>query len=209
MRMRKKGYREEVLKQRSDVLVTKPELLKGQWKSSMNCEILHLELGSGKGDFWSLMAKRYPLEGWIGVEKNLDVAAIALRKVNKPAAANCRFIALSAEYLDDWFVPGEIDVLHLNFSDPWPKNAHAKRRLTHPFYLAVYKRLLKAEGKILFKTDNKDLMDYSLVSLADNDFNLVFYDAAYKRVNEEIVSEYEARFEALGLPIFHAIWQVK
>ena len=129
MRMRKLPWAQEYL-ETADVVVKQPEKLKGHWSDVVSGEKLHLEIGCGKGDYWNLMAQKYPQDGWIAVEKNVSVAGIAVRKFDtmENKLSHMRFIWGDATVLTDWFAEDEIDVIHLNFSDPWPKKrAHKKK----------------------------------------------------------------------------------
>lgn len=127
MRMRKLPWAEEYL-QDAEVVIKDPSQLKGRWRTLVHGEKLHLEIGCGKGDYWNQMAKRYPQDGWIAIEKNVSVAGIAVRKFDQQEGdlSHMRFIWGDAQSLEEWFDRGEIDVIHLNFSDPWPKNAHIR-----------------------------------------------------------------------------------
>ena len=119
MRMRKLPWAEEYL-QDAEVVIKDPSQLKGRWRTLVHGEKLHLEIGCGKGDYWNQMAKRYPQDGWIAIEKNVSVAGIAVRKFDQQEGdlSHMRFIWGDAQSLEEWFDRGEIDVIHLNFSDP-------------------------------------------------------------------------------------------
>ncbi len=210
MRIRRKVYREQVLSERSDLLVDDPTIYQGNWKKLLNCDNLHVEIGSGKGEYWRQMAKQYPTSGWVGIERNLNIAAIALNKTEVGSLDNARFIANNAQALETWFANDEIDCLHLNFSDPWPKRAHEKRRLTYSSFLDVYRKLLSKDGLIIMKTDNQGLMEFSLNSLKENGYKLLENSSDFRAVShdEDAITEYEAKFMALGQPIYRAIWQV-
>ena len=210
MRMRRKAYREAVLSDRKDVLIENPELYKGKWKTLLKAEKLHVEIGSGKGDYWFRMAQLYPKDGWLAIERNLDVSAIALKKLPKPMLENARFIALDGRDLRLWFAEEEIDALHLNFVDPWPKRAHMNRRLTHPDFLVIYRSLLSKTGLIIMKSDNKDLMDYSRTTLQQYDFITKESSDDYRQKDksEDAISEYEQKFISLKQPIYRTVWQV-
>lgn len=210
MRMRKKAYRDQILNERIDLLIKNPELYQGQWRELLSCKKLHVEIGSGKGDYWRTMAKMDANIGWVGIEQNLNIAAIALKNTVEHSMNNGRFIAENAQNIALWFATNEIDAIHLNFSDPWPKIAHQKRRLTHYNFLVIYQQLLAKHGRIILKTDNKDLMDFSLISLADFGFTLIEYQEDFRKDEhkEEAISEYERRFMEMGIATHHAIWQV-
>ena len=208
--MRRKAYREAVLADRKDVLIENPELYKSKWKTLLKADKLHVEIGSGKGDYWFKMAELYPQDGWLAIERNLDVTAIALKKLPEVMLPNARFIALDGKDLRLWFAEAEIDVLHLNFVDPWPKNAHAGRRLTHPDFLAIYRRVLNKDGLVIMKSDNKELMEYSRLCLRQCDFTVLASSDDYRQSAhaEDVISEYEQKFCDLGQPIYRTVWQV-
>ena len=210
MRMRRKPYRDEILAIRKDVLIANPELYKGRWQTLLKSEKLHVEIGSGKGDYWYKMAQLYPEDGWLAIEKNLDVTAVALKKLPQPMLANARLIAQDGRDLRLWFAEEEIAVLHLNFIDPWPKRAHVARRLTHPDFLTVYRCLLSESGLIIMKSDNKELIEYSRMTLRQNDFKVIESSDDYRQSvhDEDVISEYEEKFIGLGQPIYRTVWQV-
>ena len=209
MRMRKKKWTAPYLETREDVMVFHPEEYKGNWRDVVKGNVLHVEIGSGKGDYWLGMSKLYPEEAWVGVEKVVDVAGIAVRKSEGQVSENMKFVNQDAEDLTLWFAPKEIDVIHLNFSDPWPKKRNAKRRLTHAGFLARYEEVLSDDGKIVMKTDNSGLFEYSLVSFAQYGFILDEVSVDFRRVEhpEDVITEYERNFMDKGQPIYRAIWK--
>lgn len=192
------------------VYVENPEIYKGKWKELLNCEEIHLEIGSGKGDYWNQMSHKYPNTGWIGIERNTSVAATALKKVEDEQLSNRRFICQDAKDLKLWFEDHELNVIHLNFSDPWPKKRNMKRRLSHSSFLDIYRQLLSEDGKIIMKTDNTQLFEYSLIEFQNNGFTLeeVYLDFRKEEHDEDAISEYEAKFMKLGHPIYRGIWRI-
>ena len=144
MRMRRLPWAEEYLNQ-SEIVIKDPAKMKGRWRQLVKGEKLHLEIGCGKGDYWNLMAQKEEQDGWIAIERNVSVAGIAVRKFdamhNDPA--RMRFIWGDAEKVDEWFGEGEIDIIHLNFSDPWPKRRAHKKRLSSQAFIARYEKILK------------------------------------------------------------------
>lgn len=187
-----------------------PEINKGKWKEILKRDRLHVEIGTGKGDYWIKMSELYPDEAWIGMEKQESVAALALRKANE-SKENRAYIYRDAQYIDEFFENGEIDVIHLNFSDPWPKNRNSKRRLTNNRFLDKYHDLLSDNGLIIMKSDNKDLFAYSLVEIGKHNFILEECDLDFRRVShdEDVMSEYETKFVNDGNVIYRAIWRKK
>lgn len=207
MRMRKKKWAEPYLEEHRDLALADPQEYKGTWHEFLQCETLHVELGMGKGDYLIEMAHMYPEEGWVGVEKDRSAAATALRKAVEEEQAdwhNKRMIPGNAEDLENWFAEGEIDVLHLNFSDPWPKKYTHKRRLSSERFLTMYKRLLSEKGILQMKTDNKDLFEDSVLYFLQNGFTAIDFSVDYRRNEhpEDAITEYERRFLDLGQPIY-------
>lgn len=211
MRMRKLPWAEEFLEEQ-EVVVKHPEKIKSLWKKYLKTSTLHLEIGSGKGDYWVKMGQLYPDAGWIGVEKNRNVAALAVRKHTKEVkpSTHTAFIAQDAEVLESWFALEEIDVIHLNFSDPWPKKRAHKKRLSNIKFIEQYKKILKSDGEIQMKTDNKDLFEYSILQFQQADLYLHEFSVDFRRNAhpEDVISEYENRFISLGQPIYRAVWKL-
>lgn len=181
--------------------------LKGNWSKVFgNDQPLYVELGTGKGDFLSEVACRYPHINFVGVEKVPEIVYAALNKIQRAKHGNTRLMLVDVENLLFYFQPGEIQRIHLNFSDPWPKKRHEKRRLTHPRFLKVYQELLVPSGQIHLKTDNRDFFEYSLDTLAQGGFSLQRITYNLHREDEglvggNIMTEYEKRFASLGQPI--------
>ena len=208
MRMRKKSWAEPFLTEHDDVVIASPQSLKGQWKTKLNKNTLHVEIGSGKGDYFTLMSKQYPDSGWVGIEKNNNMAAIAAKKAVESKQDNVLLIAQDAENISEWFEDGEVDVIHLNFSDPWPKAGYKKRRLSHRRFLEVYEKLLCEQGQIIMKTDNRKLFEFSLLEFAQCSFILsdVSVDFRAEEHPEDVMTEYERKFMELNQPIYRAVW---
>ncbi len=210
MRMRKLKWADPFLAEQA-VIVRDPKAMQGQWRTLTKQAELRVEIGSGKGDYWIKMSEQYPQIGWIGVEKNVNVAAIALRKVEHDEHLNRRFIVDDAEQIDQWFAPGEVDAIHLNFSDPWPKKRASKRRLSHSSFLKRYETILKKDGKIIMKTDNSKLFEFSILEFQANDWELEEFSVDFRREEhpEDAITEYETRFMNLNQPIYRAVWHKK
>lgn len=211
MRMRKKKWAEPWIAEHADYIYTNPTEYAGKWRVLLgSCKALHVELGTGKGDYLNHMAKMYPEEGWVGIEKDVSVAAVAARKAVEEVPCdlhNRRMIYGHAEDLQNWFRSGEIDVIHLNFSDPWPKKYTHKRRLSSAGFLDMYARLLAPDGRIQMKTDNKDLFEDSVLCFLQNGYTLEYFSVDYRRKEhpEDAITEYEQKFMDLGQPIY-AVW---
>ena len=208
MRMRKKSWAEPFLAEHEEVVVASPASMKGHWRARLNKDNLHLEIGCGKGDYFTHMAAMYPESGWIGIEKNINVAAIAAKKLVDSNNINQLLIAMDAEKIDEWFDHGEVDVIHLNFSDPWPKAGYKKRRLSHRRFIEVYENLLSDKGQIIMKTDNRKLFEFSLLEFAQCNFILtdVSVDFRAEEHPEDVMTEYETKFVELNQPIYRAVW---
>lgn len=207
MRMRRKKWARPYVLERTDVVVYNPESLRGRWREVLGTDRIHLEIGAGKGAYWLQMAQMYPLEGWIAMERSVDAAAMGLKKLEK-APGNMKMILADAAVLDQWFADGEVDVIHLNFPDPWPKKHHEKRRLTSPKFREEYQRILKDGGRVILRTDQKGLYEFSLESMSPC-FQLVEKDEDFRKSGhpEEAVTEYEAQFMKEGMPIYRVVWK--
>ncbi len=208
MRLRNiRGSREIVAA--NEYVVQEPERWKGNWKNLFgNDHPLHIEIGMGKGRFIMEMAAKNPQINYIGIEKYSSVLLRALEKVKETELTNLYFIRFDAEYLNTIFDSDEIDRIYLNFSDPWPKDRHAKRRLTSKEFLARYDQCLKKEGEVNFKTDNRPLFDFSVeeAGIAGWQLREVTYDLHHSEYAEgNIMTEYEERFSAMGNPIHRLV----
>lgn len=200
MRMRKKKNRDQRLEACIDWLITSPEELR-ELKEKFPIEI---EIGCGKGGFITQMAQKYPEKTFIAVEVMTDAIITALEKCKELDIKNVYFINCDAMKLPEYFLENEVSVIYLNFSDPWPKAKHAKRRLTYKTFLECYKKFLCKDGKIEFKTDNRPLFDFSVEHMAENGWRLtdICYDLHNSEYNaENIRTEYENNFSAKGFPI--------
>ena len=182
---------------------------KGHWNEIFEKEQpLYIEIGMGKGQFILEMARRNPDKNFIGIEKYSSVLVRALEKCEEFSGNNLRFIRMDAETITDVFDIHEISGIYLNFYDPWPKDRHAKRRLTYRDYWNRYNEILKPEGKVIFKTDNRPLFDFSLEEAAAAEWTLesVSYDLHHSPEAEgNVMTEYEAKFSSLGHPIHRLV----
>lgn len=205
MRVRRKKHCAERMENCSDIWIKEPEKLKGKWSEVFgNDNPIHVEIGCGKGGFTSGMAKMYPDVNFAAVEVVEDIIVMAMEKAKENELKNILFTNMDAANITDVFEKGEIDRIYLNFSDPWKKSRQAKRRLTHKNFLDKYKQVLKPGGFIWFKTDNKQLFEFSLNSFAAEDFKMqnVTFDLHNSKFEGNIMTEYEQRFAALGQPIY-------
>ena len=164
---------------------------------------LHVEIGVGKGDFLTELATRNPNVNYVGLEAQQGVLYFAARKAAARQLSNVRLLVFDATHLTELFAPAEVDRIYLNFSDPWPKKRHAKRRLTSELFLERYRAVLKADGELHFKTDNMGLFDYSLETMAAEGWQLsrVTHDLHALGETDNIMTEYERKFSARGAKI--------
>ncbi len=204
MRLRNvKGARERIAT--DEYTVKEPETYKGKWNEFFENENpIHIEIGMGKGQFIMELARRNPKINYIGIEKFSSVLVRALQKMEQEEIENLIFIRMDAEEIENVFEKEEVAQIYLNFSDPWPKDRHAKRRLTSTRFLARYENILKKDGKVIFKTDNRELFDFSLEQVKEADWVLENY--TYDLHNSEytegnIMTEYEEKFSKEGKAI--------
>ena len=206
MRMRRKKNLVPRMERCAAYQVKEPEAMRGRWKDLYpQAEEIWVEIGCGKGSFTAETARQNPQALLIAVERVADAMVMAMEKAQALELKNVFFICADAARLGDIFAPGETDRIFLNFSDPWPKDRHAKRRLTSTHFLAMYEELLSDGGQVEFKTDNRSLFDFSLAELELKGWELLActYDLhADPALNEgNIMTEYEQRFSEEGVPI--------
>lgn len=209
MRLRNiKGADEAV--SNSSYCIQNPMDQKGNWQSLFLKPLpIHIEIGMGKGQFIMELARQNLDINYIGIERYTSVLYRALQKMEQDPLSNLKFICMDAKNLPEIFASGEIDKIYLNFSDPWPKDRHAKRRLTSGAFLSLYHAVLKPEGSIEFKTDNQNLFDYSLEEISYNGWKI---DACTRNLHQDpvmmkhnIMTEYEEKFSSRGNPIYKLI----
>ena len=201
--MRKKPNLIPRMERCAGVQIKNPEEYKGKWRSIMpESEKLSLELGCGKGRFTAGTAGANPEALFVAVEKVKDAMVVAMERVCGEELKNVRFIDMDAMHLREIFENGEVSRIYINFCDPWPGNKHAKRRLTAPGFLEIYKDILAPGGEIHFKTDNQPLFEYSLETFEQNGFEL---SEVTRNLHENgpvgIMTDYEEKFYSQGLPI--------
>ena len=203
MRLRKVKNALEML-EKSSYYIQNPFENKGHWQNVFpNKQPIHLEIGMGKGQFLIEMAKKYPEINFIGIEKYDSVLVRAIEKVQKEEIPNLFFLCVDAKEISNVFAK-EITTLYLNFSDPWPKTRHAKRRLTSPDFLNVYDNIFVNKKEIIQKTDNPLLFTYSLEELSKHGYVLekISLDLAKEKI-ANVKTEYEEKFTELGYPIYY------
>lgn len=220
MRIRHIKGAEEYIEQ-SPFVINEPQSFQSRWKEAVfgNQNPLYLEVGMGMGQFIRTHAQQHPEYNYIGFEINSTVLYKALRRYlelreragqpAEPEASNLRFIRQDARFLAEDFGPGEVDRIYLNFSDPWPKDKNANKRLTSPVFMKLYDKILRPDGIIEFKTDNEGLFDYSLESIPECGWELAAVtrdlhgDPELSKGN--IMTEYEEKFSKKGNPIYKLI----
>ena len=190
----------------SEYVVQEPTEYKGRWKDLFeNKGEIHVEVGMGKGKFLNEMARRNPHINYIGIEMYSSVLLRALQKMELDPLPNLKFLCIDARILPDVFEKGEVDHIYLNFSDPWPKDRHAKRRLPSRQFLERFDQILRADGRISFKTDNRDLFDFAVEELEPAGWKaeVITYDLHADEVLCEgnVMTEYEEKFSSKGNPI--------
>lgn len=201
----------------SPYVIQKPDEMKGRWKDLFgNDHPVHIEIGMGKGKFITTLAKQNPGINYVGIERYSSVllrAVEALQREDGPeirSVGNLYFMCIDAADIADYFAPGEVDRIYLNFSDPWPKARHAKRRLTSREFFERYTHVLKPGGLVEFKTDNRALFDFSLEELGEMD-GWELLDHTYDLHHEpkmnagNVMTEYEEKFSGRGNPIHKLI----
>ena len=179
----------------------------GKWREIFGNENpVHIEIGTGKGRFLMTLAGQNPGINYVGIEKYSSVLLRALQKMEETPLSNVRFIRMEAEHILRYFEKGEVEKIYLNFSDPWPKERHAKRRLMSREFLDRYRVLLKKDGLLEFKTDNRDLFDFGVEETEPARWEILAI--TYDLHNDEkmnpgnIMTEYEERFSSKGNPIY-------
>lgn len=208
MRPRNKPWADDFLAENQQIVELNPFENKGNWSAVFgNDHPIHIEIGSGKGQFITGMAEKFPKVNFIGIELNKSVIVDAVEKIAEANLSNVKMINENAKDLRELFKEKEAETLYLNFSDPWPKTRHAKRRLTFHTFLSQYQSILKGNGEIILKTDNKGLFEYSLVSFSQYGMKLkeVTLDLHQLEDPGNVTTEYEEKFAAKGQPIYRCI----
>lgn len=202
-----KGAKEKI--EASDYIVLEPKKYIGSWQTVFgNDHKIHIEIGMGKGKFIIENARRYPDINFIGIEKFDSVIVRAIEKLEQRGEAlpNLKLIRMDALEIAEVF-QNEIDTIYLNFSDPWPKKRHQNRRLSSPIFLKKYDSLFQNDKKIIMKTDNRHLFEYSVVSIANYGYQLeeLSFDLYQDNVKDNIPTEYEERFANKGFNIYRMV----
>lgn len=203
MRMRKKPNLIPRMERCARVWITDPEKYQGHWRELMpEAKALHVELGCGKGRFTAETAANMPDTLFIAVERVPDAMVIAMERVCAQELHNVFFVDGDVAQVTSFFASSEVDRIYINFCDPWPGSRHAKRRLTHPNFLQLYRQVLTEKGEIHFKTDNRDLFEWSLLQFPQASFSL---QAVTRNLHANgicgVMTDYEEKFHQLGMPI--------
>lgn len=204
MRLRHIPGAEETIAE-SPCVIQEPQKNRGIWNRVFgNDHPIHIEVGMGKGKFLMELASLHPEINYIGIERYSTVMLKAIQKLEQLELPNIYFMCIDALILADIFEPGEVGRIYLNFSDPWPKDRHAKRRLTSPRFMEVYDNILSKEGTVEFKTDNRGLFDYSLESIPAAGWKITAhtFDLHHSEMAEgNVMTEYETKFSGEGKAI--------
>lgn len=201
MRLRKKWWARPEM-EASQLVITKPQDLKGKWNEEFkNSNPIYLELGCGRGQFISTRAQQNPQINFVGVDLKDEVLIYALKKVEEAEVSNARLIPMNISWISDVFQKNEVDRIYINFCNPWPKERHNKRRLTHTKFLSQYKNFIKPGSEIWFKTDDTELFEDSINYFKESGFDIIYltYDLHESDFNHNVVTEYEQKFTSLGM----------
>ena len=209
MRLRNRPEAEAFLREHPEYVILEPQKYNGQFSSLFPVkQPLRIEIGMGKGDFMIGMAQKYPEINFIGIEKYDSVLYVALKKILKQTPLpNLKVMCWDATHIQDVFSEGEVDRIYLNFSDPWPKKRHYTRRLTYHDFLVQYQLILKEQGGLELKTDNRTLFEFSLLEM--NRFPMTFDDISLDlhhsiQMEDNVMTEYERKFSPNG-PIYRLV----
>ncbi|AIC95334.1 tRNA (guanosine(46)-N7)-methyltransferase TrmB [Shouchella lehensis] len=205
MRLRHKPWAREELSKRPAIVVQDPTTQKGNWNDLFNNDNpIYVEVGTGKGQFLTKMGMAHPGINFIGVERYESVLLTAMENVEQAGLMNVKLLSEDVGDIEEFFGESEVERVFINFTDPWPKTRHAKRRLTHPYYLEKYRRMLTNNGEIHFKTDNQGLFEYSLHSMSSYGmaFKNVSLDLHKSNMEGNMMTEYEEKFSAKGDRIY-------
>ena len=204
MRQRNVKNKKEIIA-KSKYIILEPEQYKGKWHEVFkNNNPIYIEIGMGKGDFIKENARRYPYINFIGIEKFDSIIALAIKKIEQEDLPNLKLIRMDASDITNVF-DKEIAKLFLNFSDPWPKPRHEKRRLTSSEFLMKYEKIFAQSNIIEMKTDNRSLFEYSIVSFNKNNYKIeeISLDLHSDNKENNIMSEYEKKFSEQNNLIYY------
>lgn len=194
MRTKYKPWAKPYLEEHNEVQVTEEVL--------STLDNLYLEIGSGKGQFLVEMSKKNPSRNYLGIERNVTCAGFTAKKLVEEEISNAKLLYMDAEKALSIMKEKSVNIIYLNFSDPWPKTRHHKRRLTSDRFTSLYKRVLKDDGVIIQKTDNLELFDFSIETFLEAGFKIIEEDRNYMLDDEDVLTEYEEDFRSKNLPIY-------
>jgi tRNA (guanine-N7-)-methyltransferase len=207
MRLRNKPWAREKINAYPQYIISQPEGAKGRWNEIFgNDNPIHIEVGTGKGQFVTGMAKQNPHINYIGIEMYESVIITALDRLIEADLPNLKLLDVDGAELINYFEKGEVSRVYLNFSDPWPKTRHAKRRLMYKTFLSLYESIMPDEGEVHFKTDNQGLFEFSLKSFSEYGMLLTFVSLDLHNSGYEgnVMTEYEEKFSAKGQRIYRS-----
>jgi len=205
MRLRNKPWAQDKLDAHPEYVPQEAEQFRGKWQTRFEkAQPLHIEVGSGKGRFIVEMAKAHPEINYISIEIQTSVIVSVLELQLEAQLPNLQILHADGRNLNQYFEPGEVSRIYLNFSDPWPKKRHEKRRLTSANFIKQYEEILVADGEIHFKTDNQGLFEYTLYSFSQYGIKLkqVWLDLHHSDFEGNIMTEYEEKFSSKGNRIY-------
>lgn len=205
MRLRNKPWASKMIVDNPQIVEPDPKSRRGNWKEVFgNDNPIHVEVGTGKGKFVTRTAEAHPEWNVIGIEKYDSVIITGVERLQEKPQENVKLIKQDVQELTEFFAPNEINRLYINFTDPWPKNRHEKRRLTYESFLKMYDEILNDNGEIHMKTDNQGLFEYSLESFSRFGFKLknISLDLHRSGIQGNIMTEYEERYNQRGIKIY-------
>ncbi|MDF0010367.1 tRNA (guanosine(46)-N7)-methyltransferase TrmB [Staphylococcus pseudintermedius] len=204
MRMRNKPWAESYLTEHNDIVDLEAVHAHQVSEWFERQQPIHIEVGSGMGKFITTLAQQNPHINYVAIERDKNVMIRVLDKVREHNITNIKLLCSDAVILTDYFRQGEVDRIYLNFSDPWPKKRHAKRRLTYRSFLALYQQILREDGELHFKTDNRGLFAYSLESMSQFGmyFTKINLNLHQEDEGDNIPTEYEHKFAEKGSRIY-------
>ncbi|BDR63677.1 tRNA (guanosine(46)-N7)-methyltransferase TrmB [Clostridium tetani] len=211
MRLRKKWWARPEM-EASSLVITNPKEYKGKWMEEFkNNNSIHLELGCGRGGFMQEKALKNPNINYVAVDLKDEILIYVLRKLKEKEIENVRIVPLNIAFISEVFEKEEIEKIYINFCNPWPKLRHNKRRLTHNKFLDEYKKFLKNQGEIWFKTDDIGLFEDSQEYFKESGFSIEYitYDLHKSDFKDNIMTEYETKFTSMGMKTMFLIAKLK
>ena len=211
MRSRKKANLDTRMERCARLLISDPEGMRGRWRELFpQARQVRLEIGCGKGRFSAETARQNPDVLYLALERVPDAMIVAMERCQAQGLTNIFFIDGDAAALRSYFAPGEVDLLYINFCDPWPGLKHARRRLTHPQFLVLYRGVLKTGGEIHFKSDNRDLFEWSLFQFPKAGFALSEVTRDLHGAGcQGVMTDYEEKFHLQGVPINRCVGRME